>query len=247
MGPPASRSCTTSCSTCAEASGSSRRSATPGPTPTSSRRSTTRTAPRGASPTAARRRRSSSGCGRAPARSGRCSRSTRYAIESLDLRGYDIVVSSSSAWAHGVLPGPGAVHVCYCHNPFRYAWSEHQATLAAGRRPSASPLSIVLSSAGGGGTGRRAAGGSVRGELAGSPPRASAATSAARPSAVPAGGARRASRPGAVGDHYLVVAELMAHKRIDVAVEAFTGSACRSSSSATVPRCAACAGSRDRA
>jgi hypothetical protein len=35
-----------------------------------------------------------------------------HAIESLDLRGYDIVISSSSAWAHGVLVDPGAVHVC---------------------------------------------------------------------------------------------------------------------------------------
>src|SRR6201999_2243882 len=52
------------------------------------------------------------------------------AIESLDLRGYDIVVSSSSAWAHGVLVDPGAVHVCYCHNPFRYAWNEREPTLA---------------------------------------------------------------------------------------------------------------------
>ena len=54
-----------------------------------------------------------------------------HAIESLDLRGYDVVVSSSSAWAHGVLVDPGAVHVCYCHNPFRYAWSEREATLRA--------------------------------------------------------------------------------------------------------------------
>jgi len=43
------------------------------------------------------------------------------AMESLDLRGYDLVLSSSSAWAHGVLPAANAVHVCYCHNPFRYA------------------------------------------------------------------------------------------------------------------------------
>src|SRR5438046_7198487 len=54
-----------------------------------------------------------------------------HAIESLDLRGYDIVVSSSSAWAHGVLVDPKAVHVCYCYNPFRYAWSEREAALAA--------------------------------------------------------------------------------------------------------------------
>src|SRR5215210_7209607 len=54
-----------------------------------------------------------------------------HAIESLDLRGYETVISSSSAWAHGVLVDPEAVHVCYCHNPFRYAWSEREATLRA--------------------------------------------------------------------------------------------------------------------
>ena len=54
-----------------------------------------------------------------------------HAVESFDLRGYDTVISSSSAWAHGVLVDPGAVHVCYCHNPFRYAWNARQETLAA--------------------------------------------------------------------------------------------------------------------
>src|SRR3954454_24968697 len=53
-----------------------------------------------------------------------------YAIESLDLSGYDIVLSSSSAWAHGVIPDEGAVHVCYCYNPFRYAWNARESTLA---------------------------------------------------------------------------------------------------------------------
>jgi glycosyltransferase involved in cell wall biosynthesis len=53
------------------------------------------------------------------------------AMESLDLRGYDLVVSSSSAWAHGVIPEEDAVHVCYCHNPFRYAWNARRETLAA--------------------------------------------------------------------------------------------------------------------
>ncbi len=52
------------------------------------------------------------------------------AMEALDLSAYDLVVSSSSAWAHGVRVGSGAVHVCYCHNPFRYAWSAREATLA---------------------------------------------------------------------------------------------------------------------
>ena len=46
---------------------------------------------------------------------------------------------SSSAWAHGVLVDPGAVHVCYCHNPFRYAWTEREATLRA-RHPVVRPV-----------------------------------------------------------------------------------------------------------
>src|ERR671921_537516 len=68
-----------------------------------------------------------------------------HAIESLDLGGYDIVVSSSSAWAHGVLVDPGAVHVCYCHNPFRYAWSEREATLAARGLLTRPALRVLLS------------------------------------------------------------------------------------------------------
>ena len=56
-----------------------------------------------------------------------------YAIESFDLGGYDLVISSSSAWAHGVIVDERAVHVCYCHNPFRYAWSERESTLASRR------------------------------------------------------------------------------------------------------------------
>ena len=44
------------------------------------------------------------------------------AIEQLDLRGYDLVISSSYAVAKGVITGPNQVHVCYCHSPIRYAW-----------------------------------------------------------------------------------------------------------------------------
>src|SRR3954452_802040 len=52
------------------------------------------------------------------------------AIESLDMSGYDVVVSSSSAWAHAVICDEGTVHVSYCHNPFRYAWNDRDRTLA---------------------------------------------------------------------------------------------------------------------
>ena len=42
---------------------------------------------------------------------------------------YDLVISSSSAFAHAAPVRPGAIHVCYCHTPFRYAWHEHARTL----------------------------------------------------------------------------------------------------------------------
>lgn len=44
------------------------------------------------------------------------------AFESFDFSGYDLVISSSSACAKGILTGAGTLHVCYCHTPLRYAW-----------------------------------------------------------------------------------------------------------------------------
>jgi glycosyltransferase involved in cell wall biosynthesis len=44
------------------------------------------------------------------------------AIEQLDLRQYDIILSSSHAVAKGVLASPQQLHICYCHTPMRYAW-----------------------------------------------------------------------------------------------------------------------------
>jgi glycosyltransferase involved in cell wall biosynthesis len=52
------------------------------------------------------------------------------AAESLDVGGYSTIVSSSFGFAHGVRPGSGAVHVCYCHSPFRQAWHERERALA---------------------------------------------------------------------------------------------------------------------
>ena len=45
------------------------------------------------------------------------------ALEQLDLRGYDLVISSESGPSKGVIPPAGAVHVCYCHSPMRYIWN----------------------------------------------------------------------------------------------------------------------------
>jgi glycosyltransferase involved in cell wall biosynthesis len=44
------------------------------------------------------------------------------AVESLDLSGYDIVISSDSGPVKGVITDQNAVHVCYCHSPMRYLW-----------------------------------------------------------------------------------------------------------------------------
>lgn len=52
------------------------------------------------------------------------------ATERLPVSGYDVLVSSSSAFAHGLRRGPDALHVCYCHSPFRYAWFEGERALA---------------------------------------------------------------------------------------------------------------------
>jgi glycosyltransferase involved in cell wall biosynthesis len=49
------------------------------------------------------------------------------AIEQFDLSGYDLVLSSSHAFAKGVLTGPNQLHVAYVHAPLRYAWEyQHQ-------------------------------------------------------------------------------------------------------------------------
>ena len=51
------------------------------------------------------------------------------AIESFDLSEYDLVISSSSAWAHAVVCHEHTTHVSYCYNPFRYAWNDRERTL----------------------------------------------------------------------------------------------------------------------
>jgi glycosyltransferase involved in cell wall biosynthesis len=66
------------------------------------------------------------------------------AARRLPVRDADVVVSSSSAFAHGVRPGPDAVHVCYCHSPFRYAWHERERGLSEAPTPLRPALDAVL-------------------------------------------------------------------------------------------------------
>ncbi len=47
------------------------------------------------------------------------------AFESFDFTGYDVVITSSSACAKGVLTGPETLNICYCYTPLRYAWQPY--------------------------------------------------------------------------------------------------------------------------
>lgn len=46
------------------------------------------------------------------------------AVESYDLSEYDLILSSSSSFAKGVITKPSAKHICYCHTPTRFLWSD---------------------------------------------------------------------------------------------------------------------------
>ena len=49
-----------------------------------------------------------------------------FAMENLDLRGYDLVLSSSSAFGKGVITRPETLHICYCHTPMRWCWNYYE-------------------------------------------------------------------------------------------------------------------------
>jgi glycosyltransferase involved in cell wall biosynthesis len=67
-----------------------------------------------------------------------------FAVERLRLPHCEVVLSSSSAFAHGVRVPPGAVHLCYCYAPFRYAWHEQARALAEAPLPLRAPLRAQL-------------------------------------------------------------------------------------------------------
>jgi glycosyltransferase involved in cell wall biosynthesis len=143
-----------------------------------------------------------------------------YAIESFDLSGYDLVVSSASAWAHGVIVDERATHLCYCYNPFRYAWNERESTLAKRGPVGRAALRVVFN--------RWRQWDWIAAQRVDHYVAVSELTRRriqryyGRESRVlhPPVDTRRFA-PGAVGDYHLVVSELMFHKRIEVAVEAF--------------------------
>ncbi len=143
------------------------------------------------------------------------------AIESLDLSEYDLVVSSSSAWAHAVICGEGSVHVSYCYNPFRYAWNDRDRTLATRHDPVTRTFLRGIF--------RRwrqwdwiAAQRTDRYVAISRTTQARIRAYFGRESNVvyPPVDTERFHR-AAVGDHYALVSELMPHKQIEDAIKAF--------------------------
>ena len=55
------------------------------------------------------------------------------AVELLDLKDFDLVLSSSHCVAKGVIPPPDSLHVSYVHSPVRYAWNQYEAYFASRR------------------------------------------------------------------------------------------------------------------
>lgn len=141
------------------------------------------------------------------------------AASRLPVGGHDVVISSSSAFAHGVRPDPGAVHVCYCYTPFRYAWYERDR--AAAEAPAVLRPALAGLLAGIRRWDLRAAGRVTRyiaiSEI--SQRRIEETYGRFAPVVHPPVETHR-FEPGTPEDFLLVVTELVRHKRVDVALEA---------------------------
>ncbi len=66
-----------------------------------------------------------------------------WATESYDFSDFDVVVSSTSAYAKGIKVGSNTIHICYCHTPTRYLWSDTASYLK--ELPQPRPVKWLLS------------------------------------------------------------------------------------------------------
>ncbi len=148
------------------------------------------------------------------------------ALEMVDLSEFDLVISSESGPAKGVIPRPDALHLCYCHSPMRYIWDHFHVYRARTGRLTRLAMPFLAHRL-----------------------RIWDVTSAARVDAFVANShfvARRIdtyyrreaevvappvavpeftpAAAGEVGAHYLLAGELVSYKRPDLAVRAFTRS-----------------------
>lgn len=147
------------------------------------------------------------------------------ALENFDLRGYDLILSSESGPAKGVIVPSGARHVCYCHTPMRYLWDLYPAyrkewTQSRVKRALMTPLAHYLRFWDFATSARVdefiANSENVRRRIAKTYRRD------ARVIFPPVAVETFYSRPSE--DYYLIVSELVAYKRIDAAVRVFAQS-----------------------
>lgn len=66
------------------------------------------------------------------------------ALENLDLTQYDLIISSESGPAKGIIPSPNATHICYAHSPMRYAWDMFHTYWGDSHWLKRLPISIIM-------------------------------------------------------------------------------------------------------
>jgi len=146
------------------------------------------------------------------------------APETFDLREYDLVISSSSAFAKGVVTRPKTLHINYCHNPARFLWDYSfeylgQQKVGNGRNLIAKMILGYLR------LWDRAASQRVDHFLANSQHTASRINKFYRRDAKiiypPVKISKQLTVNSKQGDYFLIVSQLTPYKKIDVAVEAF--------------------------
>ncbi len=151
------------------------------------------------------------------------------AVESWDLSGFDVVLSSSVAFVKNVITAPPTLHVCYCHSPMRFAWDYWPRYLDEMEAGPAKRFAVTTLVA-------RARRWDLAGVAGVDAWMANSETTAARlrryyrvgevrviPPPVDVDGLRRLAAPSR-GDHCVTLSTLTEYKRIDLAVRAFTES-----------------------
>jgi len=144
------------------------------------------------------------------------------ALEQFDLREYDLIVSSESGPAKGVLAPSGARHVCYCHTPMRYLWDLYPAyrnewTASSAKRALMTPLAHYLR------LWDYASAARVDDFVANSENvrRRIARSYRREAQVIPPPVAVEAFYSKSSEDYYLIVSELVPYKRLDMAVRVF--------------------------
>ena len=66
------------------------------------------------------------------------------ALEQIDLRGYDLIISSEAGPAKGVIAPPDAFHLCYCHSPMRYLWDHYPDYVASAGRVTRAGMALTF-------------------------------------------------------------------------------------------------------